>query len=333
MIKFIAFARSYAMITIVTMHVLMHTWDNRMFQRFLSFGGTGVHLFFLLSGFCLVLGSYSTTFNFYRKRFTKILIPYWIAVTLLFVLRNTFFAADKGSTWYEYFGHIFLFKMFDASIFFSIGYEFWFLSPLIQFYIVFPLLRLIMLRTDHRIFMAAGIAISIIWWICEIVLGWGNIVPLRNCFLHYLWIFVVGMVLSKYHTERNIQFWNMSWLTALILVVLGYGTVIVFSGIKGDVFKIVNDFPLAVGYTGLMVLVFKTGQRVFMPAINAITNLGDLSYNLYLLHGIAMLLGYTLARKTSIPHSEAIAAPFILVFAYFSAHGYRSILRSWLRLG
>ncbi|MBK8194736.1 MAG: acyltransferase family protein [Lewinellaceae bacterium] len=54
-ITYIDFARGYAIFTIVCYHGLQRADLPGLWQKAIVFGGTGVHLFFLLSGFGLGL--------------------------------------------------------------------------------------------------------------------------------------------------------------------------------------------------------------------------------------------------------------------------------------
>ena len=49
--EYIQFAKGYAIFTIMLFHVLQRLVLPEILQKAIVFGGTGVHLFFLLSGF------------------------------------------------------------------------------------------------------------------------------------------------------------------------------------------------------------------------------------------------------------------------------------------
>ena len=331
MIDFITFARSYAILTIITMHVLMHTSNNSLFQRLLSFGGSGVHIFMFLSGFCLMLGTYSTPLHFYRKRFIRILIPYWIVVTVLFVLKNLIPAPGHEATLYAFLGHIFLFKMFDSSIFYSIGFEFWFISPLLQLYILFPLLRAFANRVRPAHFITVTLIISVTWWLCIISFSWYEIAPLRECFPQFLWTFALGVTASKLYTQRGMKFWNMKIWVALLISLAGYGGVIALSTIQENIFRVINDVPLAVGYMGVLILTYHILKKVLHKVYLIIVNTGLYSYELYLLHGTAMFLGFRLANYCNLQHGKGLIVPLIFIMVYFFAVGYKAILVRWLQ--
>jgi len=105
-------------------------------------GGMGVHLFFVLSGFGLGLSAKIKATSFYKKRFIKILIPYYIVILIIYAINVIHPVYEDGSL-YALCGHLFLYKMFDKNIITSFGYHFWFLSTIIQFYIIFPLIIVI----------------------------------------------------------------------------------------------------------------------------------------------------------------------------------------------
>ncbi len=326
MIHFITFARSYAMVTIVLMHIFMQTSKNDLFQKVISFGGSGVHIFFFLSGFCLMLGSYTNFQAFYRKRFFKIIVPYWIAVSVLFIAKHLLVPNGAVDSWYAYFGHIFLYKMFDERIFYSIGYEFWFLSPLLQFYLLFPIIRALTDKMKSSVLIIVSLSFSVIWWVCEIAFGWSSNGPLSECFIHYLWEFSIGLALARMYKEKGFLFWNMPARGAVIMFVVGYLSVIMLSSVQGQVFRTINDVPLAIGYFGVLVLVYKVSKKLVKPIHDIMINIGELSYYFYLLHGLVMFITFYFAMKTGLPYVKWYAVPLIVFIIYIFSIGYRSIL-------
>jgi peptidoglycan/LPS O-acetylase OafA/YrhL len=81
-IGYIDFAKGFAILAIVCFHYLQ-PFAKGFMAHAIMFGGSGVHLFFILSGFGLALSSQNTTLDFYTRRGRKILIPYFISVSLI----------------------------------------------------------------------------------------------------------------------------------------------------------------------------------------------------------------------------------------------------------
>lgn len=133
-IEFLDFAKGFAILSIAIFHY-SQPYTTGLWSKAIMIGGTGVHLFFILSGFGLGLSSTKLSFTtFYLKRFSKILIPYYFAIALICIINEGYQLYDKN-TLYAIGGHFFLYKMFDEKIIGSYGYHFWFISTIVQFYI------------------------------------------------------------------------------------------------------------------------------------------------------------------------------------------------------
>ncbi|HRI59606.1 MAG TPA: acyltransferase, partial [Saprospiraceae bacterium] len=138
-IEYIDWAKGYAIFTIVCYHALQRAGLPPVLQQGIIFGGTGVHLFFLLSGFGLGLSRFSgSPLQFYRRRLTKVWLPYVLALTIS-LLAAIFFGLfpDRFDAWLAGVG---LYQMFSERYIESFGGHFWFISAIIQFYLAYPVL-------------------------------------------------------------------------------------------------------------------------------------------------------------------------------------------------
>lgn len=111
-------------------------------SRMASVGGTGVHVFFLCSGFGLYYSYKKKPLSFpgfIRKRFLKIYLPYIVVVLISACIPFMF----SGNRIKALLSHVFLYKMFMPKYEMSLGVQFWFVSTLFQFYMLFiPLCRI-----------------------------------------------------------------------------------------------------------------------------------------------------------------------------------------------
>ena len=145
-LELIDFLRGISIFTIVLMH-LCQSYTSGALSKAFSFGGAGVHVFILCSGFGLYLSYLRkpiNNFEFLKRRFSKVWIPYAIVVVVwgLWLLSKTGLFPIK-----EVLSHLFLYKMFSSELDVSLCYPFWFISTIIQFYFAWPLiLRLYRLR-------------------------------------------------------------------------------------------------------------------------------------------------------------------------------------------
>ena len=135
----INYLRGFSIFTIVLMHLLQSYQFPSWFMKVSSFGGAGVHVFILCSGFGLYL-SYlnkpSGYKEFLKKRFGRI---YWpMAIVCLATACWMLFRGKEVLM--PLLGNLLLFKMFVPELESSMGGQMWFISTIIQFYIAWPLI-------------------------------------------------------------------------------------------------------------------------------------------------------------------------------------------------
>lgn len=107
------------------------------------FGYVGVHLFVLLSGLGLALGTVQTVpaAIFLKRRVSKLVPPFWIAVIIFSVLD---WVAGHPYSIGQFAERLFLVTTFDAKNFFLVDSPLWCLAVFFQLYLLFlPLRRLI----------------------------------------------------------------------------------------------------------------------------------------------------------------------------------------------
>lgn len=103
-------------------------------------GGVGVDLFLLMSGFGLTVSMLKKKLSiseFYRRRLTKVFIPFWLVLIILFivddeVLHITYSLKYILESLVEWFPR--------ASAFDDVDSPLWYINWLVMFYVLFPLL-------------------------------------------------------------------------------------------------------------------------------------------------------------------------------------------------
>jgi len=285
-IEFLDFAKGCAMLGIVLYHYFRGFFPG-MGDKIVMAGGAGVHLFLILSGFGLALsGRQLSVSAFYRKRFSRVLVPYFLAITLIFLI-NLVLPLYPDAGLYAYLGNILFFKMFDESIINSFGGHFWFLSTIIQFYLVYPLLDRLLRRKHYNRFVGIGLLISGTYWIILAGIGVEGLRVWNSFFLQYLWEFCGGMVLARLYVEQNIAFWKQRPAILLLTGMGGMGLMAVMALKGGDVGRVFNDIPSAIGYTSLVAFcyaVLMAINRAGRGLRKILIRIGSISYELYLLH-------------------------------------------------
>ena len=318
----IDYLRGFSIFTIVLMHLVKPSLPSTL-QMAAAFGGAGVHVFILCSGFGLYLSHLNNPLryaNFLKKRFFKVYWPYAYIVILysLWLWYVSGFAVFQAK---ELSSHLLLYKMFDNSLDISICYPFWFISTIIQFYIIWPLLVKLMQR---RTGLLQALLISVLWWFVVGILRYEDYRPWASCFLQYLWEFALGMQLAKWYRagefsemdiDSKVKFWHL-----LILAIIGV-TLTGIMGKVGGLFKIFNDIPSLVGYTSLLLLIYKL--RIW-NVNNIFSWSNKTSYELYLVHSLVFgIVKFMLCG--CLPTVIELGICFFC--AYFCAYGYYKVLQ------
>lgn len=138
-LKLIDYLRGYSIFTIVLMHLCQGNLTG-VLSKAILFGGAGVHVFIMCSGLGLYLSDLRKPLkykDFLKRRFSKVWVPYAIAVVLwgvwLLMISGVFPIKEIAS-------HLFLYKMFSTELDTSLCYPYWFISTIIQFYLAWPLI-------------------------------------------------------------------------------------------------------------------------------------------------------------------------------------------------
>lgn len=285
----VEFLKGYSIFTIIIYHYLQTLRLPAPWNQFISFGGTGVHLFILLSGFGLYL-SYlrkPLIYTLYlKKRLSKIYVPY-IIVVLLSALISLWKPVYDNSL-YALGGHIFLYKMFDESIMGSYGYPLWFISTILQFYIVFYALVFTIRRTSMLTFLFVCFTLSIGWISLVMIIGKDSERIWNSFFLRYLWEFGLGMFIADKLFKSDFRLSFKVKPSYLLLIGIINCALYAFLAMKGGAIgKMTNDIPALIGYSCIAIW-------LFLLSIGIINKffifLGNISFSLYLLHYLLLYL-------------------------------------------
>lgn len=303
----INYLKAFSIITIVLMHLIQNfsKYSPTFFVKMSSIGGTGVHVFFLLSGLGLYLSYLNKKINyvnFIKKRFNKIFIPYIIIVIISFFVPCVEF---EGNRFLALLSHVFLFKMFVPSLENSFGIHFWFISTIIQFYLLAIPIFILKQKTSNKTFLSIGLMISISWWVLCFVFNFTDRI-LTSCLMQYLWEFFLGIIVADVlYTQKKIEIKNFYLIIIAFLgLSLQYGLAMI-----GDSLKIFNDIPGMFGYLFIALLIMKI--NVFR---NLVELIGKKSYELYLVH----ILIFTIIYRFFTPFNM-ITDIMMIIISFFVA--------------
>lgn len=195
----------------------------------------------------------------------------------------------RGDGLYALLGHLLFYKMFDENIMFSFGYHFWFLSTIIQFYLIFPLIIVIEEKLGILGCAATALLVSISYWITmahfDLNDGIYNIL-----FPQYLWECSAGILFAKYYKDKNKSFWDQNRILLLFLAVMGILAMALMAIKGGRIGRTFNDIPASIGYVSLSALLFSISSSSIQPLKRFFILVGKSSYELYLTHMIIFLL-------------------------------------------
>jgi peptidoglycan/LPS O-acetylase OafA/YrhL len=282
-IEFLDFLKGFSMLSIVLYHYAQRDVHG-LWASFVMLGGAGVHLFFIASGFGLAYSKQTYTLTaFYKRRFINLLIPYYLVVLLIYGV-NQLLPMYTNAGLYELSGHIFLFKMFDETLDTSFNYPFWFMSTIIQFYLVFPFLQKLLTVIRYKYFLGITFALSCFYWFLIVWLGLDELRIYNSFFLQYLWEFCLVMVVAtEYKNFPSGAFRYSPWLI-LVFALFNIGLMGTLAKFGGNIGRTVNDVPAAFGYLASCYFVFLLVENKRKYVKEFFLLIGAISYELYLTH-------------------------------------------------
>jgi peptidoglycan/LPS O-acetylase OafA/YrhL len=210
--------RGCAVLLVVLLHVLQYDSRTLSILRESVGGwsvlGTGVELFFVLSGFLLFLPYARSAFldrdlpsskRFFQRRALRILPAYWASLTIFVLAISLFGSTSIGAN--DIGLHVLLAHNLLKSTYMSINPVYWTMAVEVQFYLVLPIIAILVVDTIRRgrywntvaVFGGIGV-VSIIAYAASIEFHrvGGNIAQLVDLpsMFQYLPVFGVGMLAS-----------------------------------------------------------------------------------------------------------------------------------------
>ena len=187
----------------------------------LAFGGYGVAIFFVVSGFCIHI-SYEKSSKSWRayasRRCCRIYPPYAIALVLI---AGTSIALGSMVGFRDVAFHMLLIHNLDKDLFFTINPSFWSIATEVQLYILYPLLYITARRTGWGIVcgfcLFIELAIRIVRGFHEEALPfWVLESPLAYC-----GSWSMGAWLAHRYLSNNVRKFHFSIYPVLLSLLLG----------------------------------------------------------------------------------------------------------------
>lgn len=260
-----------------------------------------VDIFFLISGFnasyALKKFDFSVQkaknfwFTWLKKRLTKIYATYWLAIIYIYLLTYIFNGTIKLNSLTDFFLIAVGFPSYD--LFKLINPGFWFVSVIVQAYLLIPLLLSFALKKPQKL-LILGIVISVInKLICFLLLlFYGNRSQLPYFFLqtNFIGSYFFPLCLGLYWGiifKRNGRFRRQDWYFSLIAFSLGIVWQLIILVNQSNVrYKLGLDLLIVPLLTLILYAIFnRKNNLLFVKYLEQFMSyLGRNSYPIYLLH-------------------------------------------------
>ncbi|OPJ59243.1 acyltransferase family protein [Clostridium oryzae] len=332
-----------ALIVFVYHMTRVFKWGDKMIALshsvvYLLFDGhASVMFFYVLSGFVLSLpffyGKKSSYRIFILKRFLRIYIPFLaamvlsISVSILPYKNNIHFSSFYNLIWRDGLNKKILFNnLLLIGNYKTYAYDFviWSLVHEMRISLIIPILVFISIKLDWKKIIAMCIVLSTI-----ASLLWVRFVDASKYLyksspyetLHYISIFFIGILLSKYHKKLISAFKNCSIEFKLMVLIIslsayGYRGWVPFHGTSLH-FWAIEDWSIALGSCGLIIVALGSKAASKFLLMKPIHFLGKISFSFYLYHTICILLLFNLLYgkiRTAYIYIIITFAAFIISF-------------------
>ena len=285
-------------------------------------GGTGVHVFFYISGIGLYLSYLNKRVqlkDFIKKRFNKIYVPYIVVVTISFFLPWMYDGNDRARA---FLSHIFLFKVFIPQYEASFGMQFWFISTIIQLYLLFiPMCVLKDRLKNNKIFLSIFMMVSVSWWIICYLLNVSEVRVWNSFCFQYIWEFALGFIIAeKFHQGNSFKF---NRILLAFVAVLGIGLQAILAT-SSESLRLFNDIPAVLGYSALAMLFME------IDSVEAIFQyISGFSYELFLVHILVIETIFQFIKPQGLVN-QVYVGTLALFLAMFVAYFYHKVILDWM---
>ncbi len=289
------YLKGISILTIVLMHLIQGYIPGvpSAVRTASSIGGTGVHVFFLCSGVGLYFSylKHRVSFTeFLKKKFRRLYLPYIFVIFISFLLPWMYAGSGRGTALLS---HVLLFKMFVPEYEQSFGVQMWFISTIIQLYLLFiPMCRLKEKVRKNRSFFGIFLGVSVLWWILVYALGVSEVRVWNSFCLQYIWEFALGMCLADLLNRGKEFRAGRVKLFAAAAAGIGLQTAM---AMHSGAWKVFNDIPALIGYTALVLLL---GGIPFIRRIGEVVS--GFSYELFLVHILVLHTVFHFAAADSL---------------------------------
>lgn len=329
MLYSVQFLRGLAALLVVILHIVNKEVQNGLSARnWFNMGGTGVDLFFIISGFIMCYTTHDrqiSCLRFIKHRIGRIIPLYWLLTTIALILYltplNVFY--DKAAI-----------RVLDSYFLLPIGNKYlvgtgWTLSYEFYFYFIFAVFLTFYLKSYIRYFF---ILVSIL---ILTLLGWMNVFSFfLGGFLCNFWLMEFAFGIIAFIIFKNIKIPTMCCI------------MLILCGLPILIYQNFNDFmlnsPYRVFYIGFPMLLIFSGflhmENLFKQPHNLfvsfLEHMGNSSYSLYLSHPFILVIASFVCVKLHFTFSVFFVfflLLFSILFGFFVYHFIEQPMSKWIK--
>lgn len=245
-------------------------------------GKLGVHLFFVISGYCIAASVYKLTTkngsvtDFIKNRVWRIFPTYWAAflVAILVsiistIFTNTTLASSLPPSWQSWIGHIFLIQSYLGAADYIVVY--WTLTVEFTFYLIVALLLIIGKITTQKLALFFGLMFAF----------FSAFIPLNTkvYFLTYWCEFICGFLVFSALLAKHQQKKQQKIISIALIVILGLiGLWVNRNSPQGNLF-------FSAMFALLLYFLYGIDKKIdSIMQLQWLKFIGLMSYSLYLIH-------------------------------------------------
>ncbi|WP_171681366.1 acyltransferase family protein [Paenibacillus planticolens] len=300
-------------------------------------GGESVILFFVLSGFVLALlylnnkqPSYS---SFILKRICRIYLPYLFAFVFAVGCKEVLYngklqgniswvtlAWTSPITWQAIKDHLFMLGTFMSNL----NPVIWSLVHEMRISIIFPLVMFLVVKTNWKTGIGLGLVASVLSIVISHVFKTSNTGIEYVATLNYTAMFIIGALLAKYRSQISLKFSSLSKRIKILTLAVGlftyllvhpsYVLSILFHGFSPFYRTVIDSWFVATGASILIIFAINSVSLSRLLTIRFLNYLGKISYSLYLIHVVVILMMVHLLQGQGIPIGIILTGSLIVSF-------------------
>lgn len=305
------FLRGLAIYLVIIIHVSPTLTDNNFLEQIITaFTRISVPLFVMVSG-ALLLGKSEGYKEFFKKRVSKVLIPWigWTVISMITVISFQNQPVQSLSEWVQFFHVTFLTR-------------YWFIPMLFTLYLLTPLLR-IFIKHAKKSDLWYGIVI----WFCFIGLFPTienffriDLFGEANIFLQYSGYFILGYVCSTLKLSSKQEKISIVIFIFALFLTLFFGAL--DNGRMRDYFYSFLSTTVILQTVSFFLvarsLLLRYDQSIPQTTKKVITNIGSASLGIYFVHEIVrnFLLRVT-SFQSFMQNMQTVTQGIVLSFIVF----------------